>query len=367
MNLAGSLYIELQLQQQTISELEIRSTRPRSAGRLFRGRPIGQVVRQLPLLFSLCGLAQQIAALTAAEQALGYEATASLRQARMQLLLAEQGREQLLRLWRDWLSMDGLSHDSDGQAALLGFNRFYARLLVSHKPALQLAPAAFELPPLPPQEPLPPLLQVSIHQRLERLHAGQPEDALDHCLQHLQQRFAQLQLQPGCAALPELSAAELQPRLDADFCAAPQWQGCCFETGLIDQNIILNDQNMTDNLHPLTCRFLNLIYQLQNLPARLQAEILNTTPAILPAGHGLAQIPSARGRLIHSLVLEEEQVVDYQILAPTEWNFHPQGTLRQQLLGVKVRDAEQAQALAHRLTLLIDPCVGFSVEVVEHA
>ncbi len=367
MNLAGALTIELKLQQQTISELEIRSTRPRSAGRLFRGRPIGQVVRQLPLLFSLCGLAQQIAALTAAEQALGYEAGVALRQARMQLLLAEQGREQLLRLWRDWLTEDGAPLKTEAQAALLGFNRFYARLLISHKPALQLAPVAFKALALPPLEPLPALLQLPISLRLERLQTGQPEDALDHCLQRLEQRFAAVPLQPGCTALPVLNAAELQPWLDADFCCAPQWQGDCFETGLIDQKLILNDQKMTKNLHGLTVRFIKLIYQLQLLPERLHNQSLEQAAPTLSPGTGLAQIPSARGRLIHSLVLDGEQVADYQILAPTEWNFHPQGTLRQQLLGVTVADAQQARALAQRLTLLIDPCVGFSVEVTEHA
>jgi Ni,Fe-hydrogenase I large subunit len=56
----------------------------------------------------------------------------------------------------------------------------------------------------------------------------------------------------------------------------------------------------------------------------------------------------------------------YRIVAPTEWNFHPQGALTQALLGVAVANADVALRLATRMVQSLDPCVEFRVEL-DHA
>ena len=42
---------------------------------------------------------------------------------------------------------------------------------------------------------------------------------------------------------------------------------------------------------------------------------------------GRALVETARGLLMHEIVLDGDTVAEYFIVAPTEWNFHPQGPL----------------------------------------
>jgi hypothetical protein len=60
-------------------------------------------------------------------------------------------------------------------------------------------------------------------------------------------------------------------------------------------------------------------------------------------------------------------VSDYKILAPTEWNFHPEGPLTRGLLGARVAEAA-APPVRRAVALLataLDPCVGFELVVDE--
>jgi Ni,Fe-hydrogenase I large subunit len=99
------------------------------------------------------------------------------------------------------------------------------------------------------------------------------------------------------------------------------------------------------------------------------ADLPDVAPTALPlpnrdSGNGQAQTEASRGRLFHRTALSGGRIADYHILAPTEWNFHPQGLLPQALL-----DAPADEALAARIEALlhaIDPCVDFQLRL-EHA
>ncbi len=71
---------------------------------------------------------------------------------------------------------------------------------------------------------------------------------------------------------------------------------------------------------------------------------------------------AARGGLIHRVSLQDEIVEDYRLVAPTEWNFHPQGALLSMLEGVAV-EYDRLEALVNRLIVLVDPCVDWSVGI----
>ena len=71
----------------------------------------------------------------------------------------------------------------------------------------------------------------------------------------------------------------------------------------------------------------------------------------------------ARGLLLHWVQLDEQHCVqDYRVLAPTEWNFHPDGALAQALTKLSPDDA----AAAWCLTSAYDPCVQCSVNIQEN-
>ncbi len=51
------------------------------------------------------------------------------------------------------------------------------------------------------------------------------------------------------------------------------------------------------------------------------------------------------------------------VVAPTEWNFHPQGALREGLLGMAAHDAATLESAARRLVLALDPCVEYEIGI----
>ncbi len=77
---------------------------------------------------------------------------------------------------------------------------------------------------------------------------------------------------------------------------------------------------------------------------------------------GLGQVEAARGRLLHRIQLDGERIRRYQIVAPTEWNFHPQGVVAQSLKTLS-GDNEQIEQQARLLINEIDPCVTYQLSV----
>jgi coenzyme F420-reducing hydrogenase alpha subunit len=80
------------------------------------------------------------------------------------------------------------------------------------------------------------------------------------------------------------------------------------------------------------------------------------------AGDGLGRIEAARGCLVHRVELREGRVARYQILAPTEWNFHPDGALVRGLAGRAAGD--DAAWRARLLVAALDPCVTYTLRIL---
>jgi uptake hydrogenase large subunit len=77
---------------------------------------------------------------------------------------------------------------------------------------------------------------------------------------------------------------------------------------------------------------------------------------------GYAAVESPRGRLYYRLVLNQNrQLADARVLAPTEWNFHPDGPLVQALAGY--HPGPGATAAITRRAAAFDPCVALRVTV----
>ncbi|MBI4725330.1 MAG: nickel-dependent hydrogenase large subunit, partial [Rhodomicrobium sp.] len=80
-------------------------------------------------------------------------------------------------------------------------------------------------------------------------------------------------------------------------------------------------------------------------------------------GTGIAQVEAARGRLIHAVVLEDGRVEQYRILAPTEWNFHPDGAAARGLQRLASSQRKDLDAVARLFVTAVDPCVGYDVRI----
>ncbi|HRQ82334.1 MAG TPA: nickel-dependent hydrogenase large subunit, partial [Azospirillaceae bacterium] len=67
--------------------------------------------------------------------------------------------------------------------------------------------------------------------------------------------------------------------------------------------------------------------------------------------------------LAHWVRLEQGRIADWRAVAPTEWNFHPQGALAQALTGLPA--GPELKAAAERLVCALDPCVPWRVEITQ--
>jgi hypothetical protein len=179
-------------------------------------------------------------------------------------------------------------------------------------------------------------------------------------------------------ALPDTDAASLHQRLqqqDADaFVAMPEWEGSPRETTPLTRQL---DHPLVQALRAdygggLLSRVAARLLELASMPARLaeglqrlsRGEPESLVSEVSPSGKGLGVVDAARGRLVHRAELSEGHIRRYQILAPTEWNFHPRGLVAQGLLGLPCDYESTMRRQASLFINAVDPCVGFSFEFV---
>ncbi|WP_304305246.1 nickel-dependent hydrogenase large subunit [Pseudacidovorax intermedius] len=91
-------------------------------------------------------------------------------------------------------------------------------------------------------------------------------------------------------------------------------------------------------------------------------------PARLPAdGEGMGLNEAARGALGHWVSVRDGRIANYQIVAPTSWNFSPRdaagtpGALEQALVDAPVQDGEDTPVAVQHIVRSFDPCMVCTV------
>jgi hypothetical protein len=300
----GRVSLRLHLDGDRVAAAEAASVRP-SVARALRGMEADRAVDLVPLLYSLCGKAQGVAARLALAAARG-EATPLRRE---ESVAREVAGEHLWRLLVDWPKILGLpAHEA---------------LFVEGR--RRLAQADFS-------DWVGSRLDVPFARLLQALSAVAEAPATENRL------------------LPDLDAAAslaLWPRLEEAFAAAPTYRGSAAETGAFARRACGDT--------PLRARVRARMEELlAGAPGRVSA-------VPVAAGIGRALVDTARGPLMHELALDGGRIADYVVVAPTEWNFHPAGPLASWLGGLTAAAAEE---LAPRAVLALDPCVPWNLEMI---
>lgn len=148
------------------------------------------------------------------------------------------------------------------------------------------------------------------------------------------------------------------------FTQTPQWQGACAETGpwtRLRHARETQASNLVSTEARLAARWQELL-DIAAAPAlkddATQDPLLSSGAQVLGHGEAIAWCEMARGLLFHWVQLDSHgAVAQYRVLAPTEWNFHPQGALAQVLSSCHAHDTVAAQTLS----AAFDPCVECSV------
>ena len=315
----GRVRLRLVSENGRIGTVSVGSERPLVAQAL-RGRPADEAVRLVPLLFALCGKAQGCAALLALAAARGHEVAAHLDPE----IQAEAMRE---HLWRWLLDLPPLLGEAPLHAEFVAGAGWIA--------AGQRAELAALLDD--------PRISALCH-RLRGV-----DDAADIALR-------------GLPALDAQSSLALWPQLDDGICRTPEWQGKAAETGALAR------RRGRDGLMAgaFGARWLARLAELREWAKGVEKVGAGGTASAvqITAGTGRALVETARGLLMHEVVLDGERIDGYFIVAPTEWNFHPQGPLVKWLKGRDTGDRQALKEFVGRAVATLDPCVPWELELL---
>ncbi|MCF8209184.1 MAG: nickel-dependent hydrogenase large subunit [Rhodoferax sp.] len=149
---------------------------------------------------------------------------------------------------------------------------------------------------------------------------------------------------------------------DTQLVQYPTWQGQCAETGpwarLRHGPGAHTAQTAWTRLSARWIELLEITLMGATAASPVSTPLLSCGALALGEHQAIAWCEMARGLLLHWLKLDASgRVLDYQVLAPTEWNFHPQGGLAQALTALGPHDTASARALA----AAYDACVECSV------
>jgi Ni,Fe-hydrogenase I large subunit len=194
----------------------------------------------------------------------------------------------------------------------------------------------------------------------------------------MDQKLAQV-ADGGFYPLPAIDAQAMCQRLSQDdvdrFIIAPDWKGAVYETSPLTRMVshpLLQQLRQRYGFGLLT-RLVARLLELASIPAKLQQQLqaliqdrcdVERMPFGLEAGEGLGQVEAARGRLMHRAVVYRGVIAGYQILAPTEWNFHPQGMVARGLMSLPAQEIDTLKQYVDLFITAIDPCVGYRLEIL---
>ncbi|WP_439406275.1 nickel-dependent hydrogenase large subunit [Bradyrhizobium sp. DASA03076] len=327
--------------------------------RLFAGKPASSVLSVLPRLFSLCAVAQQVAYLSAVEAARGEGAAAETVQRRVTAVVAERLTELVRGLFVRQLAFDGtgaeavraLMHAATvlGGVASEGAREGAMREAVSQiKSALTALGTTRET-----QCPEPGRAPAAAH--LASFNA----QALS--LPAIEQSFLSV------ADDPDVIARLLTE--GASFSGAPELHGRIPETGVWArrggrEQILALDAGPAERLKARLAEVARLLAWLDDAERDLEDGVIASYS--LGNHRGAAAVECARGRLYHAIELDDEdRIVRFQLLAPTEWNFHARGPLVQSLKGSRLAAGPRGQDAVRTFVGSFDPCVSFSLNFHE--
>jgi Ni,Fe-hydrogenase I large subunit len=391
-SIEGELQIELVCREQRVERANIRSSRPLQLPLVFENKPVEDALRMLPMLYSVCATAQAQAAAMACRWAMGSAIDPRVSMAESILVWCETGREHLWRILIDWPAFCGESPEPElikdlpklmRQAKTACFEQ--AKEAFTLQPELKLDAEGL-------QQIIDFLSQTAQHAVFgESPQAWHEIETADDFHQWIDSgvttpaRLLATIKEESIGGLggsesqhiPDFEANEIDRRLRDtyanQFVATPDWNGePCETTALTRQAQHPLIKALKDEYgNGLITRMAARLLELASIPSLLMEKLngllggeLQPIARSRVEGTGIGIVEAARGRLTHRVSVQDGLVKQYQILAPTEWNFHPHGVVSRGLLGLKVDDEAGFRRQASLFINAVDPCVGYQLELV---
>jgi coenzyme F420-reducing hydrogenase alpha subunit len=394
MSIAGELKIKMSYtNNQNCRQIssQIESTRPLQASKLFTGKSITQALTTIPLLFNICSKAQTVTALRAIESATQSPPSKQTESTREALITLENLREQTLRVVMDWPS--AINEQADNQLlshVSLGIKQLMQALensnILTYKSKASGSINDKEQNKIQ-WESFSKTLSQSIFGSPARnwLDAISHRDALENWADKQQTQTARFihwlnQKEWKHAGkstiehIPSINDNDLLNELikqDQTFTSQPSWNNQCYELSWYSRKQFAeskknnpNNPNNPNN-NGIYNRMTARLKETADLITRLDSffidkiDIDTTTSAVT----GMAHSEAARGRLTHYVEVEDDKINKLVILAPTEWNFHPNGVAVNSLNNLDASSTTELRQQAELLIHAIDPCVGYQLQI----
>jgi coenzyme F420-reducing hydrogenase alpha subunit len=363
MNLEGRVHVSAGLRGGQVQHVVVQSDRPLIGELVLRGQPCAEAPGLLSRSLSLCGRSQAVVCAAACEAVAGVEPQPAALGRRARELDAETVQEHAWRLLLDWPRLTGQPEDID----LLGRIRALARGAAQSdstwgaaRDALSSLVAARLL-----GEPAHLWLdQGSAARWLE--WAAQGHTAAARTLHHMASLATVVASPVPFLAWPsseQVIEGIARPALtEAAFARRPTLAGRAHETGPLPRLARHPALAELARARPLVARAFARL-------AELVAILLGAVPprpaecATLGPGRAAAWVEMARGLLVHALETDSDRIARYAIVAPTEWNFHPQGALPAALEDQPAAGLAAARHLVETAASVLDPCVALTADV----
>lgn len=163
------------------------------------------------------------------------------------------------------------------------------------------------------------------------------------------------------------------------WCKAPRLDGRVMETGalarqqvqghpLIRALVAETGGNVQNRVVARLLEFALVLPMMENWARALQPTQPFCVTAKLPKqAQGVGLVEAARGSLGHWLDIHNGKIANYQIIAPTTWNFSPRdaqqqaGALEQALVGAPAQENERTPIAVQHIVRSFDPCMVCTV------
>lgn len=348
----------------------MRSTRRSSLVGAFVGREAAQMPALVAALFQLCAAAQAAACAAALERARGRPASWSERRARARRIAAETVREHLWRILLDWPLPLGEPPQVSAMAEVIALHDRWRREPPPHaigaRSAAEVALGRCVAERVFGRTPGAWVAEIgdraaltdwsertgTVAARLCRVLLATGRGGLGRC---------------AVAPLPDHAGRALATVMGgpaaAAFVAEPTWAGRPHETSPLTRRSghpLIRDLGVVFGNGLLT-RLAAQLVELADLiepVARDEADLVDVVGPDLAVGTGIGLVPAARGLLAHWVRLDGDRIADYRILAPTDWNGHPDGVIAHGLAAVIAAAGGSSDAWARLFVAAVDPCVA---------
>ncbi len=173
------------------------------------------------------------------------------------------------------------------------------------------------------------------------------------------------------------------PSADAEngysWCKAPRLDGQVMEVGALARQVVdghplihalvaHSGGNVRNRVIARVLEIALVVVEMERWTAELRPrERFCDHTGIPEEGQGCGMIEAARGGLGHWLKIKNGRILNYQIIAPTTWNFSPRdgqgipGALEQALIGAPLREGEKDPVSVQHIVRSFDPCMVCTV------